>query len=1098
MSFLNKLSGGVAVVAMASAFGGAAVAQDTAAGVRGVIIGQDGSPVSGATVTLIHTPTNTPAQSTTGNNGSFFEGGLRVGGPYTATVTAPGFEPIVLDGLFFEPGSNNPLTLTLRPQDAVEQIIVRGTAVNAIDLNNGVGSSFTAADLANQPSFDRDLTDLLARDPLVIRNGEGQINVAGRNSRFNNLAIDGVRLTDDFGLSSSVYPTRRSPIALDTVEAVSVSVSEYDVTSGGYVGGLVNVLTRQGTNEFDGSIYYYYADEEFFGTRAFDSEVVTPDFTEEETGFTLRGPIIRDRLFFSVGYEEFRTANARDFTGGQNDFDSAFFDTFRPLINDLTGGVDVGTRPDQVATPDTTERTFGRLDWNINADHRAALTYSRVEEVSTSVSSNEFESAWHDNPQEINSYSLQLFSDWTDNFSTTLRIGYKDNERLQNCRANQEVGEVRLEFSEADLAGTQFEGLIDNGVAGDSTSDINFVAGCDRFRHANTFEDERLQVFASGDYAIGDHLITFGVDYENYDLVNLFASDTLGTFIFETPDQLLAGTPNRIDYRNVISNDRTSAAAAWGFNRTALFIQDEWQALPNLSLSAGLRYEFFTQDDEPPVRQDFIDAYGRTNQNNLDGIDLFMPRFGFRYEPFERTTIRGGFGLFSGGEPQVWISNAFQPQIFSVRDETQPTLTDLSVIPQNLVDEVAASNPNTPTFVDLIDPDFEIPSEWKASVQVEQEFDAIFGGLNLGENYLFTASLVYTRTNEAFRWTNVAQTELATTTPGVAPDGRPIYADLDALDIDNAIELTNTDEGESLIFATSLANDFDNGFGFYVNYAYQDVETVTPGTSSRAVSNFRAYVSSDRNNPASFTSPFETEHSFDLNFYWEGQILDADLTSRFDVFGTITSGQPFSYTFNTGSSNALFGRQGNGESPFDNDLLYVPAVSGGSFSDPNVVFAAGFDQAGFLEYIEDNGIATGGIVDRNSDESAWNQLWNLRFAQELPGIRGLERWVGDNNTEITVDVFNFLNLLDNDWGTQLTGQRFDTSAIVTADLVSAADVALNGVDGATALTGDLPRTTCLSATDCVYRFNSFRDRDNTFEDRSDSVWAIRVGLRYEF
>ena len=298
--------------------------------------------------------------------------------------------------------------------------------------------------------------------------------------------------------------------------------------------------------------------------------------------------------------------------------------------------------------------------------------------------------------------------------------------------------------------------------------------------------------------------------------------------------------------------------------------------------------------------------------------------------------------------------------------------------------------------------------------------------------------------------------------------------------------------------SASLAKDFDNGLGFFLSYAYQDIETVTPGTSSRGVSNFRAIVDSDRNNPSTGRAPFETEHAFKIALSYENEFI-GDLKSRFDIFGQITSGDPFSYTFKSDRNNALFGRSGDGESPFANDLLYVPNISGGSISDGNVVVSSSFQEQDFINYVNENGLTQGGIIDRNSDESTWNQRWDFRFEQEVPFFnKQAEKFVGENRLKFVVNIENFMNLIDSDWGTQFSGPGFDTIDLVEADIVSAADVATNGVDGATALTGDAPRTTCTSAGSCLYRFNDFDTDPISFQNRFSSLYQVRVGIRYEF
>ncbi len=1178
MSF-RSLVGGTAASVFALAAAYEAQAQVTSSAVRGVLSGEGGAPVAGAEVTITHVPTGTTETATTSNTGSFFESGLRVGGPFTVTISADGYEVEVIENIFLQPGPAETLNIDLVSLQATETIFVLGEPVERLELNRGVGSTFSVDEILRQPATTRDFTDVLARDPLVQTSGSGQLTIAGVNSRFNNLTIDGVQQTDDFGLSDSVFGTNRNPVSLDAIEALSVVAADYSVLNSAFQGGLVNVVTKSGQNEVFGSGYYFRTDEDFVG-NATDGEFFDPgQFTEEEFGFTLGGPIIKDRAFFFVSYEEFESARPANFAAADASdqiFNSALFDEYSRIINE-SYGFDAGGRPDTLNVAETAERLLVKLDANITDDHRASFTYQSVEEDDTVVSNNSLSSAFYATPQDLDSYSFQLFSDWTNNLSTTFRVGYKTLERLQNCNAGTTVGQfeldaydasalvsdfqatdadgnniiqdpsLRAQFEAAEAtanaavaAGSEigFDAELENAVAATILGqDQDFIAGCDRFRHANTFEDRRITVYGQADYNFQDpffgydNVFTAGFEVDRYDLENLFASDTLGRYRFNTLEELQNQTARVTLRAGAPGQTIDDLIADWGYTRLSLFFQNDTQLFSNFSFNYGVRYERFFQGDEPPQRDDFEAAFGRTNRDNLDGIDIFQPRIGFEYTPFNRTNITGGFGLFSGGNPQVWVSNAFQPQIFE-EDQfgvqgVDPTGAPGNA-PESVLNALAAVDPNTPAFIDTIDPNFEIPSLWKASLRLQQEFDARIPGtgFSLGNDYLFTTQFLYQREKEGFRWENVAQTELAETQPvGTAPDGRPIYADLQALGINNAIQLTNFSGGDSYIFTAALAKQYENGFGFDVSYAFQDIETTTPGTSSRGVSNFRGIFDSDRNNPQAATSPFETEHAFTINLSQEAQIFGQMMT-RFDVFGQITSGAPFSYTFNVTSfdgrafdprpegsaggvaanggqaSNALFGRSGNGESPFDNDLLYVPTRSGGVFNDPNVVFASGFDQGAFLDFLNERDIGSG-IIDRNSDESTWNQRWDFRLEQELPFINyatdrfGLNQFNGDRLTFI-VDILNVANLLNDEWGTQFNGANFDSSQIVTADIVSAADVAAFGIDGAPALFGDDPRTTCVTQTDCVYRFNSFSQIPTSFQDLDSSVYQIRLGIRYEF
>ena len=1077
-------------------FGQPVMAQQTSADVRGQVLATDGSPVQGAEVRITHLPSGTVNRSQTGGTGQFFASGLRVGGPYEIRVVSDEYQTTVRDNLFLQPGSQDRLAITVEPAGEVTDVVTVTAQRSALgELNSGVGTAFSARDIANQPSVQRDVIKTLLRDPLAQSDGEGQLSVAGTNPRFNGLSIDGSLQQDDFGLSDSTYATSRSPINLDAVESATLIASDYSVTATGFTGGLVNVVTKSGTNEFDGNIYYAYRDDDFVGDKFDGGRFDSGPFEEEEYGFTLGGPIIKDKLFFFVSYDEFDGTAQVDFSQDDEDagLDPAIFDALNDIIQ-TSFGFDALSRPATASIPETSERILVKLDWNINDDHRASFTWQDTEEGGTrGVGNDNFESAFYDTPTTLEAYTLQLFSDWTNSFSTTLRANFKEFESGQICRAGPDIGHLRIFLEPEDLAGTDLEGLIAPG-----SREVELTAGCDRFRHANDFSDERLQLFFSGDYIVGNHVVTGGAEWEEYELFNLFVERSRGRFTFTSLDDLINGNAigsrnNGVEFRSVPSLDPLDAAAEWSYDKLSLFLGDKWAVTPELEFSYGLRYERFIQDDEPAFSQDIQNRFGVDTRANLDGNDLIMPRVGFLWQPLDRTSVSGGVGLFAGGNPQVWISNAFQPPTSFRRGNFNNV--NPSEIPQALLNEVAVAST---TVIDVIDDDFDTPSDWKASLRVEQDFDANLGGLDLGDDYRFTAQYLYTRTNKGFRWQNLAQTDLAEALPaGVAPDGRPIWADLQDLGISNLTQLTNFDDGESHVFTVALGKTFDFGFNFDVSYAFQDIEAVTEGGSSRGISSFRGIDDIDPNNPSPRISPFEIRNSIKFNFGYENTFV-SNLITRVDVFGQLFSGDVWTPTFDVDRDNALFGRPGDGESPFDNSPLYIPTPGG----DPRAVFGSGFDQAGFFDFVEDNGLPVGQVAKVHSRRSGWNNIWDLRFQQELPGIPGLDRFIGDNRFKLIFDVENFANLLNNDWGrvTEFPAgfPFFGDAPIVEADLVSAEDVAANGIDDATALVGDAPRLACQSQDDCLFRFNSFRDQPTSVSVPSQSIYRLRLTLRYDF
>jgi hypothetical protein len=555
-----------------------------------------------------------------------------------------------------------------------------------------------------------------------------------------------------------------------------------------------------------------------------------------------------------------------------------------------------------------------------------------------------------------------------------------------------------------------------------------------------------------------------------------------GNFFFDSYDSLVSRVAD-VSYRNVPSNNAFDGRAEWGYDKWTLFAGDRWAITPDFELSFGLRYEWYEQSDAPAFSQPVNDLYGVDTSNNLDGLDILLPRVGFLWTPFQGASLSGGIGLYAGGNPQVWVSNTFQaPTVFASGDGF--TNVDVTQVPQELIDAVAGG---TPVPIDYIGDDYDIPSDWKASLRWDQDL--------FNSGYILTAQWLYTKMNNGFIWRLVPQLADERALPtGVAPDGRTIYADLNALDIPNLTRLSNADGAESNVFSIALFKRFDNGFSFDVNYAYTDAEVISEGTSSRGISAYRGQYTVDKNFPDPRTSPFQIEHSFKFLFSYQADWWGENNT-RFDLFGRVFKGDTWGTTFDIFSSNSLFGRPGLGESPFDNRPLYVPSPG----DDPLVVYASDFDQQGFFDYLAAEGIPTGGIhAPFSNSVDRWNSIWDFRFQQEIPGFKFAGRYVGENRFRIIFDIRNVLNLLNDDWGRVVEGPSFGQANIVQADMVSAADVAANGVDAATALRGDEFRTTCQVSTDCLYRFNDFDADPTEFTNRPASVYEMRLTLRYEF
>jgi len=287
-------------------------AQETASQVGGIVLDAEGKPVAGAQISIVHVPSGTSSSATSNASGQFVVTGLRVGGPYTITASSSGFQSAAVENVYAELGRRANVTLTVLPtaQLAEVEVTAAGMAATAV----GVGTEFTAETIANAPSINRDLKGTLRIDPKawVDPTNSDALEVAGVNNRYNSLTVDGVRQSDDFGLNNNGYPTQRSPISLEAVEALSLLSAPFDVQYSSFRGSTINVVTKSGTNEFTGSMFYYTYDDSLVGDKSKDRDFNFA-FDEEKWGFSVGGPIIKDKLFFFASYEKLDRQAPQDY-----------------------------------------------------------------------------------------------------------------------------------------------------------------------------------------------------------------------------------------------------------------------------------------------------------------------------------------------------------------------------------------------------------------------------------------------------------------------------------------------------------------------------------------------------------------------------------------------------------------------------------------------------------------------------------------------------------------------------------------------------------------------------------------------------------------
>ena len=1042
-----------------------ASANQQTSSIVGKVYDTAGAPESGAIVTITDLRSGTTRTVTSNDSGSYAIKNLAAGGPYEVSVN--GEKQTTLESIALGDAYSLPLQIG---GGSMEEVLVVGREA-LYSVTSGPTASFNLGDLEEAVSFERDIKDVFDIDPRLNNTG-GIISCGGKHPRFNTTTLDGVRFSDQFGLNSNGYGTANGmPFPYDAVEQVSVELAPFDVKYGGFSACNINAVTKRGSNEWEGSLFYEYTDQDLRGDEVGDTNFSFEDYKEKFYGFDARGPIIKDKLFVSVAYEkqELPRFLAQGYAGSGNgeERDWLSADTFNRVrdISQSVYGYDPGGLPGDGVQE--VEKYFARVDWNINDSHSAAFVYNYFEGFQDRASDsddNEFEfgNHYYVKGDENTTYSMFVSSQWTDAFSTDIFFGVQEQDDSQVSVGPKDFGDHQI-----------------------SDADRNTIyLGADDSRQANDLDYEGTYLRLNAEYLFRDHNISFGYHREELEVFNLFVQHSNGgeyDYFDDSNDNSAAcaaldaqgrhdspecgttgvdkfelGRPSRVYYGSGGgTNDPTDAGARFTNTLNAVFIQDDFTVGDNIRITAGLRYEWWEVDGAPRYNAAFAGAHGFSNDATIEDTDLLMPRLGITWDFSEDLTFRGGLGLYSGGNPNVWISNSFsndgisnaqfQWRNFDGASTLLPGQADSATlsrqgrpgydVPQSLVDDVAAvsdADANDSNLA-LVDPNYEQPAEWKFALGATYDL----------KGYVFDFDYLHTRGDDMAYYVDVSQRQTGTTSAG-----QPIYGFVDDLGENNYMLTNSGRTPTSDMFSLTVRKGWENGLDVQLGYAYTDAEDVSPMTSSVAGSNFNNLALTDIRDPAPGTSNYVSPHRFTMRLTYSADWF-GDNTTRFHLRGYAHEGQAGSYVMGSGDLE--------GDQRFGRHLLYVPSGP----TDPNVVIADSFDYAAFEAWRQREGVGTG-FVARNDFNADWSYRLDLRIDQEIPiynDIKGL----------LYFKIYNLTNLLNSDWGKQYQAQFF-SQQVVSSSL------------------DDQGR----------YVFERFSDRDVNDLNEQRSLWEMRVGFSVRF
>lgn len=992
---LSKLSLGLLVaLAVAPVF-----AQSTSAGVGGQVMSADGQPVAGAEVTITHVDSGTVSRITTDASGRYSARGLRVGGPYTITINKVGAGSDTEENIFLNLNQVGTVNATLS-NDVTTLDKVTAVASTVADVfssqNKGVGTSVSGRQLDLTPQGNRALDDIARLDPRiqVTDAGDGSISVAGVNNRYNTISVDGLSQGDPFGLNANGLPYIGSPISVDTIAAYDLKVSDYD-TSSDTVGATVNAVTKSGTNQFHGSVYTAMRDADWMGKL--DGEKYAGFDTDRTTGLTIGGPILKDKLFFFASYEAQKINN---FGGSSSSDGIANGNVTQAEVDEaISTAKTLGLQPGTYGSTGVNlenKRYLAKIDWNISDSHRASLTYQQTEEFRPSPyddrpSNVVLNSHWYNIDNVTKNTSLQLFSDWTENFSTEVKLSQQKFDQINGNPINQPEVEVKTA----------------NGGS--------IFIGEDNNRHENQINTKRFAATVSGTYYAGEHVIKGGFDYLRHDVFNLYGRDLHGSYIFNNLADFAAGAYDRYDLKTPAPGFTIEdTAAALVYSQLSPYLQDTWQASDKLSLTYGVRVNIPSVNKAPEQAAGFEAAFGYPNDYKLgSGNKVVLPRFAFNYSfDTERySQLRGGIGAFQSVPPFVWLANPYQNNggvtALTYRSYDSSTAA-FSPDPysQNVPAGGAPSNQ-----IDVIDPDFKLPTVWKFSLGYDAELPwyGLVGSIEFQSIRAKDAAL-YTALN------------IGKVQPTLLTDGRNSYwCTLGSLSSSNkncgknasfstnSTVLGNTDKGASNSLTVSLNKPMENGWYGNLSYTFTQATEVGSDASSQAWSSYQFVSRVNPNEIIDTTASRETRNSFKASLGWEHAFF-GDYKTSVTAFYNGRNGLPYTWIMNGDV---------NGDGVFQ-DPAYIPLVN-----DVKVSYGTASAQqiAAFNAFIDGDdylSMRRGQIADRNASRLPWVNQVDLGIQQELPGFTSQHKSV------IRLDIYNFLNMLNSDWGVTEEIGGFDT------------------------------------------------------------------------
>lgn len=1083
-----------------SAFGQGVVSS----GITGSLIDDESKPISGATITAVHVPTNSTYTAITSPSGRFQFSGLRVGGPYTVTGSASGYVISSYNDIQLSLAEPTDITLKARSETIqLEKFVVTAEA-NALDGGlTGAGSVLDNRGITQMPTTNRSFADMMKTNPFVSIRSGAQVTALGMNNRYNSISIDGARQNDQFGLSSTGLFSLKNPFSLEALENFSIQLTPYDVTQSGFAGASINAVSKSGTNEFHGSAYYLYTSDQWQGADIFGTTKGTRPsvFYERTWGATLGGPIIKDKLFFFLNYEKYSNPSGGVVVPGFTP-DSGVVTALTSQFASLPGSPAFGSFGSSVSNLQEDEKKLAKIDWNITRDHRLTVRYAKTEGNQpffpdfrssgapssmptlspapsyangvTSLDSKNYNIAV---VEEI--WASQLFNNWNPNFKTEFAFSKNDTTSLRSTPVF--LPEIVL----LGVPGTS----VATGAA--VTTNTALLMGTDYSSMGNGVIAQTTGFSGNGTYTRGNFTFKAGFDREESDFENLFRNGSYGRFVYNYVPGFNLGTATPLAFVRNVSTEGFPGTDISKFEQTGFFAQTKWEPNQRLNVTLGLRYDVLGSPISPAYNPAFETAFGVRNDSTIDGAEQLAPRLSFNYalDNDRRVQLRGGIGIFLGRNPWVWMSNSYGNAGFGRFTRTFTTGT-LPTLNQYLGGTFGSSDPiytfdsdnplgtTTATTgggdVAFIKPGLKLPTNLRGNLAVDVKLNFLDSKFSI--EYIHTdvqQAIFYNQINLVpggqgadgrtyfRRFTSATNTTLVPlgTTGGLVNTYSTSF--------NRVFRFGNTNVGGSDYLSLSLDRPFKDGWAYNLTYTRGRATEAQPGGSSTASSQWAFNIVYNQGQVEETRSDYEVRDRLQASVSKEFNFFKRYKTTA-TLYYEGRSGLPYSYVY-------------SGDLNFDgssqNDTLSVPTGASDARFDFSGMTSA--QQSAYFAFINSSGLGkyAGGYAPRNAFIGPWQNRLDLHFSQEI-------RVAGPVHVELFADFINFGNWLSKDvfnYIETLGSPSNSNQLVVLGNATYAAD-------------GRLRPTVALNSDGTI----NIPTASQFLPNNGDSRWRVQSGIRLKF